>query len=109
MNRLIRISQIGCRLLILFTICLLAIGCNSNENEVIENTQPIIVSKDAININSASSEELERLPNIGAKTSAKIIRHRTKFGKFRRVEHLLLVDGISEKRFKNIRRLVKIK
>lgn len=67
----------------------------------------IEIAENAVNINLATSEELEKLPNVGAKTAAKIIEHREKFGKFRRPEHLLLVAGISDKRFREMRNMIK--
>ncbi len=56
-----------------------------------------------ISINEASREELERLPGIGPALAARIIEHRERFGRFRRAEHLLLVRGISERRFLQLR------
>jgi competence ComEA-like helix-hairpin-helix protein len=54
-------------------------------------------------INEASPEELERLPGIGPALAARIVEHRERFGRFRRAEHLLLVRGISERRFLQLR------
>ena len=56
-----------------------------------------------LNINTATSVELERLPGIGPAFAARIIAHRERYGPFRRVEHLLIVTGISERRFAQIR------
>ena len=56
-----------------------------------------------ISINEASREELERLPGIGPALAARIVEHRERFGRFRRAEHLLLVRGISERRFLQLR------
>lgn len=52
-----------------------------------------------ININTASAEELEKLPGIGTGLSERIIAHRKEYGRFRRPEHLLMVRGISTRRF----------
>lgn len=60
-----------------------------------------------ININSASVEELEKLPHIGKQTAREIIEYREKFGKFRKSEYLLLIRGISDKKFREIKNLVK--
>src|SRR5215210_5201616 len=56
-----------------------------------------------ISINEASREELERLPGIGPALAARIVEHRERYGRFRRAEHLLLVRGISERRFRRLR------
>ena len=56
-----------------------------------------------ISINEASREELERLPGVGPALAARIVEHRERFGRFRRAEHLLLVRGISERRFLQLR------
>jgi len=60
-------------------------------------------SADAININTASAGELERLPRIGPKTAEKIIAFRTANGPFLRVEELMQIHGISEKKFFEIK------
>lgn len=61
-----------------------------------------------VNINHATREELERLPGIGAGLAERIIEHRARHGAFRRVEHLLAVQGISESRFEELRARVTI-
>jgi competence ComEA-like helix-hairpin-helix protein len=62
-----------------------------------------VASADAININNASAAELERLPRIGPKTAEKIIAFRTANGPFLRVEELMQIHGISEKKFFEIK------
>ena len=61
-----------------------------------------------VNINSATPAELERLPGIGATLAARIVEHRERYGPFRRVEHLLVVRGVSESRFKELRPLITV-
>lgn len=55
-----------------------------------------------LNINTATKEELEKLPGIGPTTAQKIVEHREEYGPFKRVEHLLIVKGISDKVFREI-------
>jgi competence protein ComEA len=55
-----------------------------------------------VNINDASREELERLPGIGPALAARIVEHRERYGRFRRAEHLLMVRGISKRRFRQL-------
>ena len=62
----------------------------------------------AVNINTAPHEELQKVPHIGESLARKIVEHREANGPFRRVEHLMLVSGISDKRFRKIRPLVRI-
>ena len=59
-----------------------------------------------VNVNRASREELEKLPGVGPALAARIVEHRERFGPFRRAEHLMLVRGISERRFRQLRPFV---
>lgn len=59
-----------------------------------------------ININTAGANELETLPGIGVGLAARIIEHREKFGPFRRPEHLIIVRGISDKKFRALQDLI---
>ena len=52
-----------------------------------------------VNLNTASSAELETLPGVGAKMAARIIEYRQKKGPFKKVEELMNVQGIGEKNF----------
>jgi competence protein ComEA len=61
-----------------------------------------------ININIAPARELERLPGIGQGLAERIISHRERFGPFRRPEHLIIVRGISDKRFRALRDLITV-
>ena len=60
-----------------------------------------------IDLNKASPEELETLPGIGEVTAGKILAYRKEHG-FTMTEELMLVDGIGEKKFAEIRELVTV-
>ena len=65
------------------------------------------MAPDAININTASVDELEKLPHIGRKTAEAIVAFRDENGPFRRPENLLLIHGVSENRFADIRHFIR--
>ena len=94
----------------LLIICGILFAC-SRQNDTKQFLSPenqIQISERAININTAPAAELERIPHIGAKKALEIIEYRERFGVFRRTEHLMLVRGISDGRFREIRHLIRV-
>ncbi|CAN5321188.1 hypothetical protein BH20ACI2_BH20ACI2_15260 [soil metagenome] len=91
-------------LLFIFTVC----ACSSRV-EVPTLHDLTEISADAVNLNTASVEDLDRLPNIGRKTAESIIAFRDENGPFRRPEQLMLIRGVSETRFIEIRQLIRIR
>ena len=61
-----------------------------------------------VNLNTASRDELEKLPGIGPGLAARIVEHRERYGRFRRAEHLIMVRGLSDRRFRAMRSLVTV-
>ncbi len=61
-----------------------------------------------VNINTATLAQLKELPGIGKAIAGRIIRHREQHGRFRKVEELLVIRGISRRRFEELRLLVTI-
>lgn len=72
-------------------------------NNQSSHTQSGTTPASLIHLNTASRAELEQLPGVGEGIAGRIIEHREKFGPFRRVEHVLMVRGISESRFRQMR------
>ena len=107
-SRYFYIYRFPLNLLLLTVLCLLTANCKQNaEKQFLSTENQFLPAENAININTATAAELEKLPNIGEKTAQKIIEHRERFGKFRRAENLMLVEGISDKKFRNMRHLIK--
>ena len=59
-----------------------------------------------ININTASLQELEKLPGVGKGIAERIVAHREQYGPFRRPEHLMMVRGISDRKFRALRPMI---
>jgi competence protein ComEA len=56
-----------------------------------------------VNINNASSEQLQEVPGIGPVTANKIILFRTQNGLFRKLEDIKKVSGIGDKTFEKMK------
>lgn len=61
-----------------------------------------------IDLNAASIKELMELPGVGKVTAQRILDMRQKSGRFRRVEDLLAVRGISQKKLDALRPYVTV-
>jgi competence protein ComEA len=59
-----------------------------------------------VNLNTATAEQLERLPGIGEVTARKIIEYRVQNGPFRRPEEVIIIEGFSERKYRAIADLV---
>ena len=56
-----------------------------------------------INLNTATSEQLQAIPGIGPTTAKNILDYRAKVGKFNKIEEIINVKGIGEKKFQKIK------
>lgn len=63
-------------------------------------------ARPCVNINTATVDELMRLPAIGEVIAQRIIDHRNSHGLFRRAEEIIIIDGMSERKYRAIRDLV---
>jgi competence ComEA-like helix-hairpin-helix protein len=61
-----------------------------------------------IDLNVANIKELQELPGVGAVTAQRIIDMRQKSGRFHRVEDLLAIRGISQKKLDAMRPYVTV-
>ena len=78
-------------------------------NEERQQSQATSDKPALLNINTASAEELQTLPNIGAGMAQRIIDYRTQHGNFTSVDALQKVKGIGAKTLEKLRPFVDVK
>ncbi len=61
-----------------------------------------------VNINTASADELAKLPRIGPAIAQRIVDFRKENGNFKRIEDLMKVRGIGEKVFNQLKDLITV-
>lgn len=76
---------------------------------VLSNGTPSALSgADLVNINTASVDELDKLPGIGQTTAQRIITYRTDNGPFATIEDILNVSGIGTATYNEIKDLITV-
>jgi competence protein ComEA len=73
-----------------------------NYTASVERQKPDLPKEGSININTASREELVKLPGVGESIADKIIQYRDKRA-FKRPEDLIKVPGIGRKKFEELK------
>ena len=74
-----------------------------------EREYNILNTSDAlININTADSEELARLPGVGTVLAERIVQYREEHGLFSFPEDILNVSGIGEAKYENMADMITV-
>jgi len=81
-------------LVVALALCLFAAPLSANKKP------PAVL----VNLNTATSEELQRVPGIGPSTADKILQFRKSYGAFKSVDDLRAIRGIGPKRLEKMRR-----
>ena len=76
--------------------------------EINKTTEPVVLSKALININTATIEELKSLRRIGEIYALRIIEYRETNGKFTSVEDLVNIKGIGKRTLDKIKPFIKL-
>ena len=79
------------------------IGYDQSQQANISGQVSGITQNGLVNINLATSEELQTISGIGPSTASKIIDYRDKNGKFNSVDELKNVSGIGDKTFEKLK------
>jgi len=102
------IAKLDSLFLIFVVIAIFIPSCTTRIVMAVHDTRETKIASNAININTASSEELERIPHIGPKLAGEIVRFRERHGRFRRPEYLMLIRGFSDTRYREMKDFIRI-
>jgi competence protein ComEA len=75
---------------------------------ITEGTPSPLAGEEPVDINSASLEELDKLPGIGLTTAQKIIDYREEHGPFAHIEDIVNVSGIGSATYEEIKDLITV-
>ena len=107
-----RISHIISGALV-FSLALFAFSCVrlSRRATQINEGSPASLVNDShaaaqVDINHANAAELATLPGIGPVLAERIVAHRQQYGPFHRAEHLMMVQGFSDHKYRNLSKLI---
>jgi competence protein ComEA len=81
---------------------------NSGDNVIVNNSSKSS-EKLIVNINTASSDELQKLPGIGEAIATRIVNYRKENGKFGTIEDIKNVSGIGNSKFEKIKEYICVK
>ncbi|HLK05797.1 MAG TPA: helix-hairpin-helix domain-containing protein [Candidatus Acidoferrum sp.] len=89
------------RFLLLFACFAMLLACHSVEAKKKPPLHPI-------NLNTATSEQLQEVPGIGPATADKILKMRKSYGAFQSVDDLRAIKGIGPKRIEKMRKYLTV-
>lgn len=90
------------------------LSCRADKERIaLDATAPSVAGTDAgkptasderacIDLNSATADELMTLPGVGKVTAAKIIEFRERHGPFRRPQDIIIIHGLSERKYRKL-------
>ena len=85
------------------------VACNQSY-DIINTPQPSVSIRQSnqpcVNLNTATAEELMKLPGIGEVMSRRVIEYRGRSGPFRRPQDVIIIEGFSERKYRAIAELV---
>ena len=76
--------------------------------EAAQDLKGAVPAATPINLNTATADDLQKLPGVGSATATRILEYRQKSGGFKKIEELMNIQGIGEKNFLRLKPLVTI-
>lgn len=116
-NLRLRRTLIAASCIILLVSCVLIIEWNYKSDGVTVSEAPVEVSvedtvstgeSEQININTADAKLLTTLPGVGEALAERIVAHRIEHGNFARIEDIMQVSGIGQKKFDEMKSLITV-
>ncbi len=103
-----KLSKLLILAIVLTACCAIGIVLSSSAEDAagVPRQEPNLSGK--ININIATSDQLELLPRIGKKTAQSIVEYRTQNGPFKKVDDLTKVRGIGEKTLDELKKYLAV-
>ena len=96
---------------LILSLALAAVACNQSASVI--DTHQLSASRTqrqsnqpCVNLNTATAEELMKLPGIGEVMSRRVIEYRERGGPFRRPQDVIIIEGFSERKYRAIAELV---
>ena len=86
-------------------IALLFVALGAVAPNLLANKKP---PESPVNLNTATSEQLQQVPGIGPVTADKILQMRKSYGAFKSVDDLLSIKGIGKKRLDKMRKYLTV-
>ena len=117
----------GIRMFVFVASCVIVLVCSvlllkwnySSPGVTVETQNNLVSSDDAdnsgeentptiVNINTADKDQLMTLPGIGETLALRITEYREEHGEFKSIEEIMRVDGIGQKKFNDIAKLITV-
>ncbi len=104
----LRLPSLSLLIVIVFLVSSACVTRSRSQSVLVHAAVAQSQTASRVNLNTAGARELAALPGVGKVIAERIVAHREQFGRFRRAEHLLMVRGISDRKFRELRNSISV-